>query len=538
MNQRIGLLIASCAMMAAVGAAQEYEIVVESGTGGQNVEFFSVTGGNWMESASKSKAPGLFATKSRFKTAGSPGAARFAPEIPVAGKYEVFATYPDSGNAAGVIYHIHSAEGDKEIVLDQFGHNDRAKPPANTWFSLGTYQFNQGKDGYLEIKDPETGKGANEKEPNVRVYADAAKWVPVGFALPAQFAKKSGQTPSGDKKKADDTTRLLPPAPVASAMPSLAVPQPTVSSALPSLSDAAGSQPSSQQNISQMPALSSAASAMPSPAQQIPSLASAQQGTAIASGQASSPANVSQMPSLSAAGTAEAIKTSGVGASPSMPSLPGLASTPAPSEQIPPASVNAAPPSLPALGGPSGSIPPAPSGEQVPQLPGLQPGSLPPAPTGGPAGLPPSPGAIPAMAPAAPLSSSPDMPVPTPTSGSGAVPSLSSDGLPWIYDEGSAHAAARNLNKKVLVFFVAEGNKIVEKYEKEYFVHPAVRQALSKFVLRKVNFPQNTKAGYKLEIYGAGNIAVTNAFGEKVGAITALPPTPEELASKLEALAQ
>ncbi|GIX44177.1 MAG: hypothetical protein KatS3mg130_0585 [Candidatus Sumerlaea sp.] len=95
-----------------ITSAAQTEIIIESAPDGQHSDWFQVVEGNWMESASKSKAPGLTATKAMFKTAGpTAGAARFVPDIPIAGKYEVFATYPDSGNAKGVIYKVHSAEG-------------------------------------------------------------------------------------------------------------------------------------------------------------------------------------------------------------------------------------------------------------------------------------------------------------------------------------------------------------------------------------------------------------------------------------------
>ncbi len=303
--------------IAGVLAAEEYEIVVESCPGGQNVEWFSQVKGNWMQSVSKSKAPGVTAPKAMFKTAGSPGAARFVPDIPVEGVYEVFATYPDSGNAVGVIYHIHSAEGDKEITIDQRGRDDRAKPPANTWFSLGKYKFAKGKDGYVEIRDPQTGQGANPKEPNVRIYADAVKWVPEGFALPAQFAVKRGggtqEAPAG-----------LPVTPIPTAAPQIASPQPTVSSGMPATLPIA----SQTEPVSALPALTPSGEVASSPI----SPSDASQGMQGLQALAATPARAGSLPPLSSAVTSTV---------PSAPSLPPLG------EQSVTASGSSSPPLVP-----------------------------------------------------------------------------------------------------------------------------------------------------------------------------------------------
>ncbi|AXA35858.1 Minus agglutinin [Candidatus Sumerlaea chitinivorans] len=556
-----------------ITSAAQTEIIIESAPDGQHSDWFQVVEGNWMESASKSKAPGLTATKAMFKTAGpTAGAARFVPDIPIAGKYEVFATYPDSGNAKGVIYKVHSAEGDKEIVIDQRGRDAAAKPPSNTWFSLGTYHFSQGRDGYVEVRDPQTGLAANEKEPNVRVYADAVRFVPVGFELPPQFAAKSGQEAP---KAAEGLPPGLPAAPTGAPMPKLASAVPTASSALPSLdqaggqkstppSSSAGTLPplsavqSSGESASQatpaaggpaLPSLNAASASLPpaspvasSAAQQLPSLSSL--STAQAPSQLPGTAGTPALPQLSA-GTSALTPPPGTGLPPSpegQPATPGLMSLSAVSDQtqapplppipspassgmpLPPLETSAATPSLPALAGT-----PTPLGGEsgAAKLPSTQ---LLPTPV--PAALPPQPASMPTVSSPPTLPPVPSVAAPAPV---GGAPSGSN--LPWVYDEGSAHAASRNTGKKVLVFFFAPGNTVADKYEKEFFPHPAVQATLNKFVLLKVNFPQNTKAGYKLQIFGAGNIAVTDAYGQKIGAITQLPATPEELASQLETLA-
>jgi hypothetical protein len=510
-------------------AQQEYAIIVESGSGGANFAWFSTVEGNWMESASKSKAPGLTAPKAMFKTAGSPGAARFTPDIPVEGEYEVFATYPDSGNAVGVIYHVHSASGDKEIGIDQRGRDDRAKPPANTWFSLGKYKFAKGKEGYVEIRDPQTGKGANEKEPNVRIYADAVKFVPVGFTLPPEFAVKAGKADS-----AKSTLSALPAASEPSAAPQLPVAQPTASSAMPSLPSVVSQPSASNASASSLPALTSVPEQAPAqpalpplatnsatPSSAAPALPALTEGTA---SQSPSPAasTVSSLPPLGAPALASAQES----APPALPALGSQAQAVAT-----PAVAASALASTPALQPLSPEAQPA-----APAMPVLEAGqSSFPAPTAAPAEsvLPNSPQPLPGTLPAAaPTAEAQPAAVPAPSS-----QPLSGDGLPWLYDEGTAHATARSQNKNVLVFFVADGNRFVQKYENEYFKHPAVREVLNQFVLRKVNFALNTKAAYKVRVYGAGSIAVTDGYGETLGTITQVPATPEEFAQQLKELA-
>ncbi|MCX7626162.1 MAG: hypothetical protein N2Z21_08130 [Candidatus Sumerlaeaceae bacterium] len=501
--------------------AEDFAIVVESAPGGHNSEWFSTVEGNWMESASKSKAPGLQASKAMFKTAGSAGAARFTPDIPVEGEYEVFATYPDSGNAVGVIYHVHSASGDSDVVVDQRGRDERAKPRANTWFSLGKFKFAKGKEGYVEIRDPQTGKAANEKEPNVRIYADAVKFVPVGFALPPQFAVKVSPV-----SKEESAVAGLPATPVPAAAPQLPLPQPTASSSTPSLAGI----PQTQQvspvggNTSLPPLI--AASGPQDATPSLPALGSTGVGAPAVAMNQSLPAlptgegvanNVSGVqstgtPQLPVLGSAVPTPIAPGSAVPSLPSLPeaGTISTPVSGT---PAALSAQPPALQPLS-PVTDVAGTPSASPTSLQVSSEPASV----------------GLSSLAPGN-AQGSQQSPLQTP------IATPSADGLLWIYDEGSAHAAARNQNKKVLVYFVADGNRICQKYETEYFKNPAVREALSQFVLRKVNFALNTKAAYKAKVYGAGCIAITDALGDAIGTITEIPATPEEFAQKLKELA-
>ena len=134
------------ACLAMVGWSQD--IIIESYSDGKNSNDFSSVEGKWNESTGKSTAAGLTATKSVYNDADTaPGVARFTPDIPAAGQYEVFLTYPIQGNATGVKYTVVSADGSKDISLTQNGRDYGHQPKANTWYSLEPTSLTPGKTG-------------------------------------------------------------------------------------------------------------------------------------------------------------------------------------------------------------------------------------------------------------------------------------------------------------------------------------------------------------------------------------------------------
>jgi hypothetical protein len=363
--------------------AQSPEIIVESYTDGQNAAAFKKMEGNWFESVAKSRAPGLKATKALFKTASSdPGGARFSPEIPADGKFDVYVTYPDSGNAAGVVYKVKTATGEKEIVLDQDGRDDTVSAPANQWVPLGTFEFKKGTDGFVEIRDPGTGTAANSREPNARVYADAVKFVPntTGKELSAPAPKAPAP--------AAGAIAAAPPLSTAGQPPLSAANQPPLSAAGKS---AAGSQPplsaASGAKTAAMPALAAAmpkdsgqpglAAASGSPA--LPPLNVAAPSTSVLPGLAAAvPTASSALASLAtAAGSAPesgAPPLPSLGAAaPAQPQAPGAAALPGLATAAPPAGA----PPLPPLGAAASSSPKASEAPAMPALPGLTAASAP-----------------------------------------------------------------------------------------------------------------------------------------------------------------
>ena len=559
------LLVAALATTAAISTAADAEIVVESNSDGYNADGFKQSEGKWAESAAKSRAPGLRASKAYYNDANTTGAgsARFTPNVPVAGHFEVFGTYPASGNAAGVPYKVHSADGDKTVTFDQNGRDPSSRPPADQWFSLGTFSFKQGTEGYVEISDPLTGKRAFANEPNARIYADAIKLVPTDVKLPADYANKiNGAAPAGNapaSAAAPSSIAGIPSLPTGPAAPAGAglppLPGPKGSASMPTLPSSTGAAASS------LPSLAAAASATPG----LPSLASA--GTSSLPSLPGGPVASSSLPSLPNA------STSGAGAStlpvlpggPSsgstaLPSLPSAAASSAPAGGLPtlPAAAGSQSAGLPTLPASGGTVPP-PTVSTFPGLPTLGASSSPPD-TNVPPPLPamsgPAPSSAAALSAAPALPGAPSLPPPPglnlpappptglpPTSASAPPPPAvpgSTDSNPsnlqWSYDFGAGLNQARATNKKALVFFVAPGNHQAITYETDYFQKPEVRSVLDQFVLVKINFAQNTRLGYALDIYGAGQIAITDAAGTKIGSIPQMPASADEFVKALQAI--
>ncbi|MFO1485005.1 MAG: FAD-dependent oxidoreductase [Verrucomicrobiaceae bacterium] len=93
--------------------------------------------------------------------------ARFVPSLPTAGKYRVAITYGALANRAdNVPVIVHHADGEKTVIVNQ----KKKAPEKDVLLPLGTFRFEAGKSGWLEIRnDGTTG----------HVIIDAAQWLPV-----------------------------------------------------------------------------------------------------------------------------------------------------------------------------------------------------------------------------------------------------------------------------------------------------------------------------------------------------------------------
>ncbi len=93
--------------------------------------------------------------------------ARYTPELPKAGKYEVRISYsPGSNRASNVPVIVHHAESETTLTVNQ-----RKAPTLDRAFvSLGTFRFDKGKTGYVEIRNTDA---------DGHVIIDAVQWLPV-----------------------------------------------------------------------------------------------------------------------------------------------------------------------------------------------------------------------------------------------------------------------------------------------------------------------------------------------------------------------
>ncbi|PKO18845.1 hypothetical protein CVU37_05585 [candidate division BRC1 bacterium HGW-BRC1-1] len=485
--QLFATVLAAC-LTAPLFAQQTTEIIVESFPDGKNATGFSKTNGNWNESVNKSMAAGLTASKSVYKTLEMPGSAMFKADVPEDGKYDVFVTYPSSGNASGVIYTITHAAGKTVVNQDQYGTGNDPATPANTWISLGTYDFKKDVPASVEITDPNTKIAPDSNEPNQRIYADAIKLTPnAGTPMVAAVSTVSGSVAaaSAPAAVAISGTASVPGAPaLASATTATAEGLPGLSAAAPGKDLPSLSAASPAQNL---PGLSAA-----SPAQNLPGLAAAavpQTATATTVADAAPAAPATALPGLSAASSAPSSELPGLNAaapSAGVPALTALPTSPAPTP-------DAGPPSLPLLNAP-------------------KPVTMPTAST---------------PAPAPPMIAA--VPVPTPVLGVEGAADIG-----WSYDIGAAQAVAEKKDSKIFVFLTAPNNRMGIKYETEFFTNPAVRAQMDRFVPLRLNFPTNSHYAYKLGAMGGGKIAVIDRSETVLLNIDQIPASPEELVKMLE----
>jgi hypothetical protein len=92
--------------------------------------------------------------------------ARFRPDLPKAGKYEVRLAYTANPNrATKVPVKVVHAGGEAAVTVDQ----QKRAPIAGTFVSLGTFEFAAGKTGYVEVSNAGV---------DGHVVIDAVQWLP------------------------------------------------------------------------------------------------------------------------------------------------------------------------------------------------------------------------------------------------------------------------------------------------------------------------------------------------------------------------
>jgi hypothetical protein len=122
----------------------------------------------------------LFGKGARF-TPGSdePSWARFTPEFPVPGNYEVFIIFSYGSNASNTKYVVKHAEGEKVIPFEQRGRPGTENRNNRVWHSLGIYRFEKGLDsekGSVTLQAGPKDAVPNDKH-DYRAYADSVRFV-------------------------------------------------------------------------------------------------------------------------------------------------------------------------------------------------------------------------------------------------------------------------------------------------------------------------------------------------------------------------
>jgi hypothetical protein len=119
------------------------------------------------ESASSSVGPFVgFGYRHDGATDKGTQSARFVPNLPAAGRYEVRLAYtPQQNRASNVPVVIRHADGTVEVIVNQ-----RKPGPINgQWISLGVFRFEKGQSGWMEVSNRGT---------DGYTIIDAAQWLP------------------------------------------------------------------------------------------------------------------------------------------------------------------------------------------------------------------------------------------------------------------------------------------------------------------------------------------------------------------------
>ncbi len=135
---------------------------------------------DFTDSYAKVDDPLLMGSGARF-TYGSeePSWARFTPDFPRVGRYEVFTIFSYGGNAANTQYEVRHADGRATIPLAQHGRPNTPGRNCATWHSLGIFRFEKGQSA--EKGSVALLAGPSSQNPNptfeYRAYADSIRFV-------------------------------------------------------------------------------------------------------------------------------------------------------------------------------------------------------------------------------------------------------------------------------------------------------------------------------------------------------------------------
>jgi hypothetical protein len=147
--------VGSTSSSATVTIADDDPITVDNG--GRGTSFT----GTWLVST----GPNPFGSTSLYSAGAGQDTYRWTPTIPTTRIYDVYAWWTSLPNrSTAVQYQIRHAGGTAVVTKNQ-------RTVGGQWVSLGTFQFNAGTAGYVQVSDVVNGDG---------VSADAIRWMPPG----------------------------------------------------------------------------------------------------------------------------------------------------------------------------------------------------------------------------------------------------------------------------------------------------------------------------------------------------------------------
>lgn len=135
---------------------------------------------DYTDSYAKVDDPRLMGHGARFTYGKSdPSWARFVPDLPKAGRYEVLVVFSYGANAGDTRYTIRHAEGTETVELAQRGRPGTPGRNNREWHSLGMYRFPAGRNAEEASVTLYSSPGIDVPNPDFeyRAYSDAVRFV-------------------------------------------------------------------------------------------------------------------------------------------------------------------------------------------------------------------------------------------------------------------------------------------------------------------------------------------------------------------------
>ncbi len=149
-------LLAAALASTVVGSAEAAEIIIDTGQAGTS------STGTWCVSG----ATGFYGTNSLYSCGSGADTYRWTPTIPATGQYKAYVWWTSHPNrSTSVPYTLVHAGGTFNTTKNQ-------QTGGGQWQLLGTFTFNTGTAGYLQVSDA-----------NGQAAADATRWVSTATKL-------------------------------------------------------------------------------------------------------------------------------------------------------------------------------------------------------------------------------------------------------------------------------------------------------------------------------------------------------------------